>query len=379
METWDELWELLLSDDVAKGVVPPLDLSNRKEAAKQFKQAKVNLNKVPGAGLLYVYFTPWETRDKRFPKKDFVEIMQGLLSTDVNGPQLALSSDEEKEEFRRFCIIFTNYLAGSEQDDFDPDFVAAMRENESEEQAEPPAAESVANEEENFENEDNSGAHETAPTPAPAAEPESDKKTPPPPVPSIDLSEITSMLGRIQRSIGSLSATVEGQTKNIKEIQTDQNKKFNSLNAKLEEQEEKDNIIKGMHSELMEYRNGLKLEIVLPMAKCLILLYRRITNLVAHYQEAFAKMESVPEECSAFLKETSDCASVILSSLKEFDIEMINPEVGTPFSSKKQRCTGTIPKTDDVQPDTIAEVQSVGFEEIMKHRIIDYPEVVIYK
>ena len=134
-----------------------------------------------------------------------------------------------------------------------------------------------------------------------------------------------------------------------------------------------------MHAELMEYRNGLKQEIVLPMAKSMIRLYRRITKLVERYQKQFAEMESVPQECSEFLKEVSECATVVLSNLKEFDIEIVNPEVGTPFSFKKQRCARTIPRTDDVEPETIAEVLSVGFEDVMKHRIIDYPEVVIYK
>ena len=142
---------------------------------------------------------------------------------------------------------------------------------------------------------------------------------------------------------------------------------------------DKDGIIKDMHGELMEYRDGFKQEIMKPMVKSVIRLYDRLVKLSAVYEAKFAAEENLPQVCRDFASEVSSCAEVILSSLAEFDIERIQPEPGAQFDPKRHRCVKTEPVAENAVPNTISGVLKAGFENIETGRIIEYPEVVVVK
>lgn len=176
-----------------------------------------------------------------------------------------------------------------------------------------------------------------------------------------DLQTIVNLMNSVKADVAVL-ATRTGEQKEI-----------------LESCSAKDEIIQNMHRELTEYRNNFKQEIMLPMVKSMIRLYDRLAKLTAVYETKFAAEENLPQSCRDFLSEISTCAEVILSSLAEFDIEQIRPETGSLFEHKKQRCVRTEPASEQNPANTIAEVLKIGFENTSTGRIIDYPEVVVFK
>lgn len=142
---------------------------------------------------------------------------------------------------------------------------------------------------------------------------------------------------------------------------------------------EKDEIIQNMHRELTEYRNNFKQEIMMPMVKSMIRLYDRLAKLSTVYEGKFATEENLPQVCCDFVSEVSGSAEVILSSLAEFDIEKIEPEKGEQFDPRRCRCIKTEPATEQNPANTISCVLKVGFENIVTGRIVDYPEVIVFK
>ena len=142
---------------------------------------------------------------------------------------------------------------------------------------------------------------------------------------------------------------------------------------------EKDEIIQNMHRELTEYRNNFKQEIMMPMVKSMIRLYDRLAKLSTVYEGKFATEENLPQVCCDFVSEVSGSAEVILSSLAEFDIEKIEPEKGEQFDPRRCRCIKTEPATEQNPANTISCVLKVGFENMVTGRIVDYPEVIVFK
>lgn len=142
---------------------------------------------------------------------------------------------------------------------------------------------------------------------------------------------------------------------------------------------DKDEIIQNMHRELMEHKNNFKQEITMPMVKSMIRLYDRLTNLITAYETKFAAEENVPQSCRDFISEVSTSTEVILSSLAEFDIEKITVETGSQFDPKRQRCIRTEPAPEPNQNNTISSILKVGFENIFTGRIINYPEVIVFR
>ena len=142
---------------------------------------------------------------------------------------------------------------------------------------------------------------------------------------------------------------------------------------------DKDEIIQNMHRELTDYRNNFKQEIMMPMVKSMIRLYDRLAKLSSVYEGKFAAEENLPQVCHDFVSEVSGSAEVILSSLAEFDIEKIAPEKGEQFDPKRCRCIKTEPATEQNPANTISCVLKVGFENMATGRIVDYPEVIVFK
>ena len=141
----------------------------------------------------------------------------------------------------------------------------------------------------------------------------------------------------------------------------------------------KDEIIQNMHQELMEHKNNFKQEITMPMVKSMIRLYDRLTNLITAYETKFAAEENVPQSCRDFISEVSISTEVILSSLAEFDIEKITVETGSQFDPKRQRCIRTEPAPEPNQNNMISSILKVGFENTYTGRIINYPEVIVFR
>ena len=142
---------------------------------------------------------------------------------------------------------------------------------------------------------------------------------------------------------------------------------------------DKDEIIQNMHRELTDYRNNFKQEIMMPMVKSMIRLYNRLAKLSAVYEGKLATEENLPQVCHDFVSEISGTTEVILSSLAEFDIEKIEPEKGEQFDPKRHRCIKTEPATEQNTANTISCILKVGFENMATGRIVDYPEVIVFK
>ena len=129
----------------------------------------------------------------------------------------------------------------------------------------------------------------------------------------------------------------------------------------------------------MEHKNNFKQEITMPMVKSMIRLYDRLTNLITAYETKFAAEENVPQSCRDFISEVSISTEVILSSLAEFDIEKITVETGSQFDPKRQRCIRTEPAPEPNQNNMISSILKVGFENTYTGRIINYPEVIVFR
>lgn len=148
------------------------------------------------------------------------------------------------------------------------------------------------------------------------------------------------------------------------------------VDAHLAETTYKDNLIKDIHEELQQYKNGLRQEIVKPVLKDIILLYDNTKD----------ALDNNPETASAdpafvkLRKETQNLLYAIEDLLYAYDIEPVTVSVGDTFDPKTQKALKKEPAPSDDKDKTIAKMLKAGFKNTATgHMMRDITVVVFAK
>ena len=154
---------------------------------------------------------------------------------------------------------------------------------------------------------------------------------------------------------------------------------LNSSQGAASDSDPKDQIISDLHDELMQHRRNFKQEIILPLLKGILRVSDRLLALENVYRKKFEEMENVPAEVCDLLNELGSARDSIVIMLQDFDILEVVPECGSVFSAKECQCVEVRPAESEEVKNTIAAVIKSGFKNDVTGRIVEYPQVAIYK
>ena len=136
----------------------------------------------------------------------------------------------------------------------------------------------------------------------------------------------------------------------------------------------KDNIIKDIHEELQQYKNGLRQEFVKPVIKDIIHLYDTV-------KEALDNNPQSASNDPAFTKlynDTKNTLYAIEDLLFAYDIEPVVVEAGTPFDPKTQKALKKEQPPTAEQNKTIVRVLKTGFKNTATGHMMRDVNVVVY-
>lgn len=154
------------------------------------------------------------------------------------------------------------------------------------------------------------------------------------------------------------------------------------LSVLLSDIEEKDEIIRDMHKELIEHRRGMKQELLKPFIKSMIGIQERIQSVANVYSKKFEQVENLPQEAKDLLTEVNGCICAVLNVLDQHDIVMIEAKAGDVFDAKKHNCIGTRDWDqceEKPQERIIAGVEKNGFYNRNTGIVLSYTDVIVYK
>ena len=140
----------------------------------------------------------------------------------------------------------------------------------------------------------------------------------------------------------------------------------------------KDQIIDDLHKELMQYKDGLKEAIILPLLKAIVREYDRVSKQYSFFLEK-SHEEPQSELFNKLLSEFEMLSFSLLNLLNDYNIEQFDFNIGDAHDIKMQKIIEVI-ETEDVQKDcTVMECIACGFRNMETSRLLRQAEVKIYK
>lgn len=148
-----------------------------------------------------------------------------------------------------------------------------------------------------------------------------------------------------------------------------------SIEQHLGLQEYKDRIIKDLHTELQQYKSGLRNEFTRPLIKRMLQWYDSIIDCSSFY----ADKEYTSENYRLMLDAYRKLGDGVEDLIYEYDIEPFAPRLGDPYNPKQHHAVEILPTKDDCQHKTIARIYRSGFEDVISRQIIRPAQVSVYK
>ncbi len=142
--------------------------------------------------------------------------------------------------------------------------------------------------------------------------------------------------------------------------------------------QEKDELFQKVYEDLKKHQSGLDRIILQPFLKSAIKWYERVQELRAFYEAQTPAYGNARNVYCDLLREFRNLGEYILDTLENYDIEIIHPEVGSPFDRTSAEAMETVATDDESLAGTVQKCITAGFR-YSDGKIIQYAKVAVYK
>ena len=180
---------------------------------------------------------------------------------------------------------------------------------------------------------------------------------------------------------GEREARTEGAAETTAETQSAwkaMEERLERLRTLLEDSAYKDNLIKELHKELQQHRQGMLADVAKPYLRSLMKIHERLWD-TAHY---YAR-EEVRKEADAYArflrKVESDVVAVQDMLEDDFGVSYFQAEAGGEFRPKEHHALKTVATTDAALSGRVAECLYGGFRMEETGKVVKAAQITLYK
>ena len=150
------------------------------------------------------------------------------------------------------------------------------------------------------------------------------------------------------------------------------------LRTLLEDSAYKDNLIKELHKELQQHRQGMLSDVAKPYLRSVMKIHERLRDTARYYARAEVRTEE--DAYGRFLRKVESDVLTVQDMLEDdFGVSYFEAEAGGEFRPKEQHALKTVATTDAALAGRVAECLYGGFRMEETGKVVKAAQITLYK
>ena len=154
--------------------------------------------------------------------------------------------------------------------------------------------------------------------------------------------------------------------------------RMDALRKAVEDSAYKDNLIRELHKELQQHRQGMLAEVAKPYLRSVMKIHERLWDTARYYAREEVRKEA--DAYARFLRKVESDVVAVQDMLEDdFGVSYFEAEAGGEFRPREQHALKTVATTDAAQAGRVAECLYGGFRMEETGKVVKAAQITLYK